>query len=48
MKKISVVLAGALVVTAAFGYEFKHPNLRDAFGAAANAIHHFEMAPASN
>ena len=48
MKKVSVVLAGALVATAAFGFEFAHPNLKDAYGAAGSAIHHIELAQANN
>lgn len=48
MKKVSIVLAGALVATAAFGYEFAHPNLRDADGAIGNAIHHIELAQSAN
>jgi len=49
MKKLVIgSLAAVLVTTAALAYETRHPNLRDAYGAAENAIHHIEAAQANN
>jgi hypothetical protein len=49
MKKIVVASLGAvLVTTIALAYEIHHPNLRDAYGATENAIHHVQAAQANN
>jgi hypothetical protein len=49
MKKIAIAsLSAVLVATIAVGYELHHPNLRDAYGAAENAIHHVQEAQAAN
>jgi hypothetical protein len=49
MKKLVIAsLAAALVTTVAVAYEIHHPNLRDALGAAENAIHHVQAAQANN
>jgi peptidoglycan hydrolase CwlO-like protein len=47
-KRIIASLSAVLVTTIALGYEIHHPNLRDAYGAAANAIHHIQEAQANN
>jgi hypothetical protein len=38
----------ALVATAAFAYDISHPNLRDAYGAAGQAIRHIQEAQQAN
>ena len=49
MKKAIVAsIAAVLVTTVAFAYEIHHPNLRDAYGAAENAIQHIKDAQANN
>lgn len=49
MKKFAIVsLSAVLVTTIAVSYEIHHPNLRDAYGAAENAIHHIQDAQAAN
>ncbi len=48
MKKTAIVLASVLLATAAVSYEIHHPNLRDAYGAAENAIKHVQEAQAAN
>jgi hypothetical protein len=37
-----------LIASVAYAYDIAHPNLRDAFGAADNAIHHIQRAQAAN
>jgi len=48
MKKTNIALFSALIATAAFGFEFHHPNLRDANKAAETAIAHIQEAQAAN
>jgi hypothetical protein len=49
MKKTLIAsLAAILVTTIALAYEIHHPNLRDAYGATENAIHHIQEAQAAN
>ena len=49
MKKVVIAsLSAVLVTTIALGYEIHHPNLKDAYGATENAIHHIEEAQAKN
>jgi hypothetical protein len=49
MKKTVIAsLSAILVATAALAYDIHHPNLRDAWGAADNAIHHVQTAQANN
>jgi hypothetical protein len=49
MKKLVMgSLSAILVTTVAMAYEMHHPNLRDAYGAADNAIHHVQEAQANN
>ncbi len=48
MKKTSIALLAVLVTTAAFAFEFHHPNLRDANDAAENAVKHIQEAQAAN
>jgi hypothetical protein len=49
MKKIVIAsLSALLVVSAAVAYEIHHPNLRDGYAAAENAIHHIQAAQANN
>jgi hypothetical protein len=49
MNKIVIAsLSAVLVTTIAVGYEIHHPNLRDAYGATENAIHHIQEAQANN
>jgi len=49
MKKIVLAsLAAILVTTIAMAYEIHHPNLRDAYGAAGDAIQHIQKAQALN
>jgi hypothetical protein len=49
MKKIVIAsLAAILVTTIAMAYEIHHPNLRDAYAATDNAIHHIQEAQAAN
>ncbi|HTX23840.1 MAG TPA: hypothetical protein VMD03_04225 [Steroidobacteraceae bacterium] len=49
MKKVVIAsLAAVLVTTIAMAYEIHHPNLRDAYGATENAIHHVQEAQAAN
>lgn len=49
MKKTVIASLAAVLVTAiAFAYEIHHPNLRDAYGATENAIHHIQEAQAAN
>lgn len=49
MNKIVIAsLAAVLLAGIAVGYELHHPNLRDAYGATENAIHHIEQAQADN
>jgi hypothetical protein len=49
MKKMVIAsLAAVWVTTVAFAYEIHHPNMRDAFGATENAIHHIQKAQANN
>jgi hypothetical protein len=49
MKKILVAsLAAAVVTTIAVAYDIHHPNLRDAFAAAGDAMHHIQKAQADN
>jgi peptidoglycan hydrolase CwlO-like protein len=49
MKKLVIAsVAAVLVTTVALAYETHHPNLRDAFGASENAIHHIQAAQANN
>jgi hypothetical protein len=48
MKKIVIASLAVLVTTMALAYEIHHPNLRDAYGATENAIHHVQEAQAAN
>ena len=48
MKKFAVLAVGLTLATVAVAYEIKHPNLRDAMGAADNAIKHIKSAQANN
>ena len=48
MKKIVIASLAILVTTVALAYEIRHPNLRDAYGATENAIHHIQEAQAAN
>ena len=49
VKKIILAASSvALASTIAWGYEIHHPNLRDAYGAAENAIQHIQDAQAAN
>ena len=48
MKKIVIASLAVLVTTMALAYEIHHPNLRDAYGATDNAIHHIQEAQAAN
>jgi hypothetical protein len=49
MKKALIAsLAALLATTIALAYEIHHPNLRDAYGATDNAIHHIQEAQAAN
>lgn len=49
MKKILIALiSAAFVTTVAVAYEIHHPNLRDAYHEAENAIHHIEDAQKNN
>ena len=48
MKKIVIASLAVLVTTMALAYEVHHPNLRDAYGATENAIHHIQEAQAAN
>jgi hypothetical protein len=48
MKKTAIAALSILVATAAIAYEIHHPNLRDAYGAAENAIKHIQTAQANN
>jgi hypothetical protein len=48
MKKIVIASLAVLVTTMALAYEIHHPNMRDAYGATENAIHHIQEAQAAN
>ena len=49
MKKIIIgSLSAVLVTTVALAYEIHHPNLKDAYHDADNAIHHIESAQQNN
>ncbi len=48
MKKTAIAALAVLLATAAIAYEIHHPNLRDAYGAAENAIKHVQEAQANN
>lgn len=49
MKRIVIASLGAiLVTTVAFAYEIHHPNLRDAYASAGDAIHHIQAAQHAN
>lgn len=48
MKKTSIALLAVLVATMAYSYDIRHPNLKDAFQAAGQAIHHIELAQGAN
>lgn len=49
MKTIVIAsLSAILVTTIAMAYEIRHPNLRDAYAAAGDAIHHIQAAQAAN
>jgi hypothetical protein len=49
MKTIVIAsLAAVLATTVAFAYEIHHPNLRDAYGATEDAMHHIQKAQANN
>ena len=48
MKKTTVAWLCVFVATAAVGYEFHHPNLRDAYQATDVAIKHIQEAQAAN
>jgi hypothetical protein len=48
MKKIVIASLAVLVATMALAYEIHHPNLRDAYGATENAIHHIQEAQAAS
>jgi hypothetical protein len=49
MKKTVIASLSALfVVTMAAAYEIHHPNLRDGYAAAENAIHHIQAAQSNN
>jgi hypothetical protein len=48
MKKSVLFLAAALAATAAIAYDIHHPNLRDAFMDAENAIKHVQISQATN
>ncbi len=48
MKKTAIAALAVLLATAAFAYEIHHPNLRDAYAAAENAIKHVQEAQAAN
>jgi hypothetical protein len=41
-------LAAVVLTTIAVAYDIHHPNLRDAYGAAGDAIHHIQEAQAAN
>jgi peptidoglycan hydrolase CwlO-like protein len=47
-KLVIASLAAIFVTTIAVAYEIHHPNLRDAYGAAGDAIHHIQEAQAAN
>lgn len=48
MKKIAIASLSVFVATVAVGFEIHHPNMRDAYGAAENAIKHIQEAQARN
>jgi hypothetical protein len=48
MKKAAIVFGSMLLATAAVSYDIHHPNLRDAYQAAENAIGHVREAQAAN
>jgi hypothetical protein len=48
MKKTSIALLAVLVAAIAYGYDIRHPNLKDASQAAGVAIHHIELAQSAN
>ncbi len=50
MKKtvVAVSVSVALASTIAWGYEIRHPNLRDSYAAAETAIQHIQEAQAAN
>jgi hypothetical protein len=49
MKKMIIAsLAAVLATTITMGYEIQHPNLKDAYAAAADAIRHIEEAQGAN
>ena len=47
-KAVLIGSLSILVATAVYAYEIHHPNLRDAYGAAENAIHHIQAAQQAN
>jgi len=47
-KTVIAALTAVLASTIALAYEIHHPNLRDAYGATENAIHHIQEAQAAN
>jgi len=50
MKKVVFVgsLLSILLATVAYTYDIRHPNLRDAYGAAEQAIKHVQLAQQAN
>ncbi|MGP0056738.1 MAG: hypothetical protein ACLPQI_14395 [Steroidobacteraceae bacterium] len=48
MKNTAIAALAVLLASAAIAYEIHHPNLRDAYGAAENAIKHVQEAQANN
>jgi hypothetical protein len=48
MKAFLIGSLSILVATAVYAYEIHHPNLRDAYAAAEQGIHHIQEAQAAN
>jgi hypothetical protein len=48
MKKVAIASLAMLFATAALAYAIHHPNIREAYDAAGNAIRHIQTAQAFN
>jgi len=48
MKAVLIGSVSILLAAVAFAYDIHHPNLRDAFGMAEQAIHHVQAAQQAN
>jgi hypothetical protein len=49
MKKVILIASlSTLLASVAYTYDIRHPNLRDAYAAAEQAIHHIQLAQRAN